>query len=437
MINNRYRSLGLYFCAWAAARPALALLTTGVRCPVSALATPVMVVGTDKQAVHLPSGRFTACWPVGLGQYNGGPAVFLASKRRILDPREEVFPIPISDEVVSLLSEASESCAPLFGRDGGMYDNVPWEWSDDEMAKREAFNRSKGKGMMDLGATAKGQEPPAYGSAYGLLAEVATTLCPVDILSLFVEEEENTPAGVTLGASAYLRRRPKGDSLGGQRTIIEVTTDEAVGVALALGRQVFVNEDIWESSRIRPKFMMDGDKMRLDLNNLEGIEMFIDRERVAAPEQPPAWKIKSRGALARMSVEEKRGTLRASGVRPPRRRALSESEDKDRDLEDLVLPLMDEAVRRDVLLARAWRAGDFARAGELCAEKSERHIVAEQLQVAMKEGDEDLAKILMDRLEILESCRMDATQDVGSYQKDLDADEWYLKDRRSSLGFEG
>lgn len=38
--------------------------------------------------------------------------------------------------------------------------------------------------------------------------------------------------------------------MGGQRTIIEVTTDEAVGVALALGRQVYVNEDIWESSRV-------------------------------------------------------------------------------------------------------------------------------------------------------------------------------------------
>lgn len=37
-------------------------------------------------------------------------------------------------------------------------------------------------------------------------------------------------------------------------------------------------------------------------------------------------------------------------------------------------------VRRDVLMARAWREGDFARAGELCAGKSERHIVAEQLQ---------------------------------------------------------
>ena len=55
----------------------------------------------------------------------------------------------------------------------------------------------------------------------------------------------------------------------------------------------------------------------------------------------------------------------------------------------------------------------------------------------MKDRDDELAQILMARLEILESCRMDATQDVGSYQKDLDADEWYLTDRRSSMGFGG
>ncbi|CAM9705054.1 unnamed protein product, partial [Ectocarpus sp. 8 AP-2014] len=33
-------------------------------------------------------------------------------------------------------------------------------------------------------------------------------------------------------------------------SIIEVTTDEAVGVALALGRQVYVDEDIWEGGRV-------------------------------------------------------------------------------------------------------------------------------------------------------------------------------------------
>lgn len=47
-----------------------------------------------------------------------------------------------------------------------------------------------------------------------------------------------------------------------------------------------------------------------------------------------------------MTSDEKRGCLRASGVRPPRKRALSESLNADRDLEDLMLPLMDEAVGR-------------------------------------------------------------------------------------------
>lgn len=52
----------------------------------------------------------------------------------------------------------------------------------------------------------------------------------------------------------------------------------------------------------------------------------------------------------------------------------------------------------------------------------------------MKDGDEELCRILVDRLEVLESCRMDPTKDVGSYQKDLDADEWYLQNRRASMG---
>lgn len=47
-----------------------------------------------------------------------------------------------------------------------------------------------------------------------------------------------------------------------------------------------------------------------------------------------------------MSPEEKRSSLRASGVRPPRKRELSESADQDGDLEELMLPLMDEAVSR-------------------------------------------------------------------------------------------
>lgn len=50
--------------------------------------------------------------------------------------------------------------------------------------------------MMDLGAMvggeSKSQQLREFGSAYGLLADVATTLCPADILSL-VREEKETP----------------------------------------------------------------------------------------------------------------------------------------------------------------------------------------------------------------------------------------------------
>ncbi|CAB1109726.1 unnamed protein product [Ectocarpus sp. CCAP 1310/34] len=464
MVDQHRRCRGLCFIAvygWIArVKPSAALLVTSTSTSSMMMMLPssprmtMMVSGTgSRQApAQLPSGRFAACWPVGLGQYNGGPAVFLANKRRILDPREEVLPIPIPEEAAPLLSEAMQprdvsvavllqTCRPLFGRNGGMYDNIPWEWSGDEMAKREAFQRSQGKGMMDIAAGVGGggggggdpgtqQQTRAFGSAYGLLADVATTLCPADILSLFVEEEESGAGGMTLGASAYLRRWQDAEGRGGQRSIIEVTTDEAVGVALALGRQVYVDEDIWEGGRVRVKFVMNGNKMRLDLDNMEGRDVSSTSDKVAPPVQPPAWTIKSRGALSRMSVEEKRECLRATGVRPPRKRALSESEDPDKDLENLMLPLMDEAVRRDVLMARAWREGDFATAGELCAGKSERHIVAEQLQAALKDNDQDLASILMQRLEILESCRMDPTQDEGSYQRDLDVDEWYEADRR-------
>ena len=46
--------------------------------------------------------------------------------------------------------------------------------------------------MMDLGAMvggdSKGQQLREFGSAYGLLADVATTLCPADILSLVRRE---------------------------------------------------------------------------------------------------------------------------------------------------------------------------------------------------------------------------------------------------------
>lgn len=38
--------------------------------------------------------------------------------------------------------------------------------------------------------------------------------------------------------------------MGGEKKIVEVTTDEAIGVAIALGQQVHVDRDIWEGARV-------------------------------------------------------------------------------------------------------------------------------------------------------------------------------------------
>lgn len=66
-------------------------------------------------------------------------------------------------------------------------------------------HRSQGKGMMDLGAMiggdSKSQQLREFGSAYGLLADVATTLCPADILSLVRRKE----AGLSLSSSPRFR----------------------------------------------------------------------------------------------------------------------------------------------------------------------------------------------------------------------------------------
>ena len=67
-----------------------------------------------------------------------------------------------------------------------------------------------------------------------------------------------TPVLTPAQALAHPLPRQEGSDSGGgqqqqQRCIIEVTTDEAVGVALAIGRQVYVAEDMWEGGRVSLK----------------------------------------------------------------------------------------------------------------------------------------------------------------------------------------
>jgi len=132
---------------------------------------------------------------------------------------------------------------------------------------------------------------------------------------------------------------------------------------------------------------------------------------------------------AGMDQAAKRACLWASGAtRLPR------SREGERALDILLMPLMDERIRREVMIRKALRTEDWVEAARLAVGRSERQLVAARLDEALLAGESELAARLAARLELLEATRADPTQDEGSYQRDLDADEWYLQDRRDSMG---
>lgn len=95
-----------------------------------------------------------------------------------------------------------------------------------------------------------------------------------------------------------------------------------------------------------------------------------------------------------------------------------------------LLPFLDETVRREARIALAVERGDWATVEKLQAGKSERGKVKDRLRQAREEGDEVLLALLEEEYARLTVAKIDPTQDEGSYQKDLDQDDWYLKNRR-------
>ena len=114
---------------------------------------------------------------------------------------------------------------------------------------------------------------------------------------------------------------PDPDSGGGEVRIVDCTTDEAVGMALASGSPLYVERDIFEAAALvaTPKLARGSEnRLRLMLKvQLPGFagedgEEAEDGRRAAAQGAPPAWKIRSRSDLQRMTVKDKARTLLAS-----------------------------------------------------------------------------------------------------------------------------
>jgi hypothetical protein len=130
-------------------------------------------------------------------------------------------------------------------------------------------------------------------------------------------------------------------------------------------------------------------------------------------------------------------TLESFRDKLPRPRVLQNSMDgKEKNilnpLDQFLVPLIDESVRRPLLIRDAEERGDEAKLNELLElDKSQRQIYKEKAAVAREEGLFDLAEQYEADADFYADLRADVTQDEGSYSTYLDQDEWYERNRRA------
>jgi hypothetical protein len=160
---------------------------------------------------------------------------------------------------------------------------------------------------------------------------------------------------------------------------------------------------LYHASQVRASFTMENDRLRLNFD----IQNENDRRTVAPPAPPavPPASITTALSYMSMSDSQKRATLRSTGVQPPRRRSASSER-----LDALLLPLLDEVVRREVLLRQALERGDYTAAQQLAGGRSERSVLQSAVASALEEGDTPAVQRLKARLDVLTERRADITQ---------------------------
>ena len=276
---------------------------------------------------------------------------------------------------------------------------------------------------------------------------------------------------------------------GGQVVVVDCSADEAVGLAISAGLGVQVDVELWEAARLEAAFPAkpfrhsflekEGEDPTRLTSALESIPVLQSEgypesetedtrrrsERYSSKPLAPATtdafsnffspKDTSRPAFAidnpvktveeydALSTQDKARmliSLESFDGQLPRPRALREFDEsgggdggapdsRPNPLDSLIIPLIDESVRRELLIRYAEKGGDTEEAKRLRDEKSKRQIAKERAAEARYRGDEERALAWEDEAELQANLRADVTQNEGEYSRFLDRDDWYERER--------
>lgn len=380
----------------------------------------------------------------------------------------DVLPLPLYEQKSGSGAINNVFTNSLLNRDGGLFDKLPWSQlsAGRPLLKKEFYDR-----CMNLQLAQ--QSLPSEETFVQALREVLG----LELTGLLLEvADELSPSSVTLGAAALVaasrgteawdlaadgdqvlrrvseasrRRRGKAtaDVTEGQREqqeqdsgeawLLPCHRDELVSLALHSGLPVCVDRALYLAMAMDADLVKGGGAggVRIEATLAPTATASSTTTRTTSA----AWQIFSPEQFLRMDSLDKRALLRASGVRDlPRPRQGRGALDR------ALLAVMDDAVRSEVVRLsggpwigrRSKDGGEDAGGPSLTASGSGDGSRAELLRSisdALERGDQSEAERLREEFALRTRLRADPTQALGSYDRFLDQDDWYAKERARAM----
>lgn len=241
-------------------------------------------------------------------------------------------------------------------------------------------------------------------------------LLSVDIIAACIEEAPSiTTSSLPLSGNIFLHPAASPP--------LCLPCHPAIALALANVANVacYISRDIFASASVT---IHDMDTV---YESHEGVTFELPHEATPTPDKAgasvagPACKLLAEDVF-QMSSCVLRAQLRAEGV------AVTSTEARESLLAKLA-PRLDEVQRRELGILHAAKEGDYRRAAELQKGRSRRGELLEELRRSEREGEWGKAVRLGGVIRGIEGGIMDVTAEPGSYQRDLDRDEWYRPNR--------
>ncbi|KAL3915048.1 MAG: hypothetical protein SGILL_005829 [Bacillariaceae sp.] len=378
-------------------------------------------------------------------------------------------------------------------------------WSVTSMDGKNRNNKAPYRGAMGYAPMLDSQKnvektflDSSYRSPYDLLKEILRDQLNAEVIGCALENTSLLRGNVVMGGAILIQRNTPTKStrlagedvkyqdfeedfgnegiVGGETMVVECDADEAVGVALAYGlplrveqaifenAPVLVNRDtedimrnatnmkevlpVWKVQDSALTIQVEGDADMADSSSpisiprttaslfdsmLSSSDSNGSSSSTSSTMFPTDNPIKSLQQLDGLNNASKAKTLLEMSnfsERLPRPRVLRTSPPNDNPLDKLLLPLIDESVRNQYQIRQAEQKGDTALVEQLRSSQSKLQEAREKADTARTDGNEELAEKWDNEARFLESLRADVTQNEGSYSRFLDRDDWYERDRQ-------